>query len=56
MNQPFFASGFNSKPPHIKASTTVATSSKSSRIKRTQKESDREANTNSDRNLSKQKS
>jgi hypothetical protein len=42
-------SGFNSSPPHIKASNTVATSSKSSWIKRTQKESDREANTNSGR-------
>jgi hypothetical protein len=47
MNQPLFGSGFNSKTPHIKHISV---------IKRTQKESDQEANTNSGRNLSKQNS
>jgi hypothetical protein len=37
----------------IKILSTVATSLKSSMIKRTQKERDQEANTNSGRNLSK---
>jgi hypothetical protein len=53
VNQPFWFS-FKLKYTTCKAYTTVATSSKSSVIKRTQKESDREANTNSGRNLSKQ--
>jgi regulator of protease activity HflC (stomatin/prohibitin superfamily) len=40
----------------IKTLATVATSLKSSMIKRTQKERDQEANINSGRNLSKQNS
>jgi hypothetical protein len=47
---------FNSSITPIKALATVATSLKSSMIKRTQKERDQEANTNSGRNLSKQNS
>jgi hypothetical protein len=44
----------NSSSTHINTSDTAATSSKSSVIKRTQKERDQEANANSGRNLSKQ--
>jgi hypothetical protein len=45
---------FNSSTTSIKTLDTTATSSKSSVIKRTQKERDQEANANSGRNLSKQ--
>jgi hypothetical protein len=44
---------FNSIKTLIKTLATVATSSKSSVIKRTKKERDQEANANSGRNLSK---
>jgi hypothetical protein len=47
---------FNSSKTPIKILATVATSLKSSVIKRTQKERDQEANANSGRNLSKQNS
>jgi hypothetical protein len=47
---------FNSSTISIKTSATVATSSKSSAIKRTQKERDQETYANSGRNLSKQNS
>jgi hypothetical protein len=55
VNQPFW---FSFKLKHItyKAYTTVENSSKSSVIKRTQKESDREVNTNNGRNLLKRNS
>jgi hypothetical protein len=47
---------FNSSITPIKTLATVATSLKSSVVKRTQKERDQEANANSGRNLSKQNS
>jgi hypothetical protein len=47
---------FNSSTTLINTLSTVATSLKSSVIKRTQKERDQEANANSGRNLSKQNS
>jgi hypothetical protein len=56
MNQPLFGFRFQLKTTTYKAYTTVATSPKSSVIKRTKKESDPEANTNSGKNLSKQNS
>jgi hypothetical protein len=45
---------FNSSIGPIETLATAATSSKSSVIKRTQKEKDQEANANSGRNMSKQ--
>jgi hypothetical protein len=47
---------FNSSITPIKTLATVATSLKSSMIKRTKKERDQEANANSGRNLKKQNS
>jgi hypothetical protein len=51
-----FGFSFNSSITPIKKLATVATSSKSFMIKRTQKERDQEANANSGRNLSEQNS
>jgi hypothetical protein len=52
VNQPFLVQ-FQSKKHHIKSIYYCSNFPKISVIKRTQKESDREANTNSGRNLSK---
>jgi hypothetical protein len=54
VDPPWFS--FNSSTTLINTLATVATSLKSSVIKRTQKERDQEANANSGRNLSKQNS
>jgi hypothetical protein len=51
-----FGSSFNTSIAPIKTLDTVATSLKSSVIKRTQKERDQVANANSGRNMSKQNS
>jgi hypothetical protein len=55
LNQPLLASGFNSKPPHIKHILLYQLPQKF-RDQKTKKESDKPANTNIGRNLSKQNS